>query len=46
MKCKLNPNFQNISGKSGNMMFKTFTKRDGSKETRAYILPEPCLNPA
>ena len=39
MKCKLNPNFQAISGKSGKLMFKTFTKRDGSTETRVYTLP-------
>ena len=40
MKCQLNPNVRNISGKSGQMLFKTFTKRDGSKETRLYILPK------
>ena len=39
MKCTLNPNFQAISGKSGKLMFKTFTKRDGSTETRVYSLP-------
>ena len=39
MKCKLNPNFQAISGKSGKLMFKTYTKRDGTTETRVYSLP-------
>ena len=39
MKCTLNPNFQAISGKSGKLMFKTFTKRDGTTETRVYTLP-------
>ena len=39
MKCTLNPNIQAISGKSGKLMFKTFTKRDGSTETRVYTLP-------
>ncbi len=40
MKCTLNPNFQAISGKAGKLMFKTFTKRDGSTETRVYSLPK------
>ena len=40
MKCTLNPNFQSISGKSGKLMFKTFTKRDGTTETRVYTLPQ------
>ena len=40
MKCTLNPNFQAISGKSGKLMFKTFTKRDGTTETRVYTLPK------
>ena len=39
MKCTLNPNIQAISGKSGKLMFKTFTKSDGSTETRVYSLP-------
>ena len=39
MKCTLNPNIQAISGKSGKLMFKTFTKHDGSTETRVYSLP-------
>ena len=39
MKCKLNPNIQAISGKSGKLMFKTYTKRDGTTETRVYTLP-------
>ena len=40
MKCNLNPNFQAISGKSGKLMFKTYTKRDGTTETRVYTLPQ------
>ena len=40
MKCTLNPNVKSISGKCGSMLFKTFTKRDGSKETRVYKLPQ------
>ncbi len=39
MKCTLNPNIQNLSGKAGKLMFKTFTKRDGTTETRVYALP-------
>lgn len=40
MKCTLNPNIQNLSGKAGKLMFKTFTKRDGTTETRVYTLPQ------
>lgn len=40
MKCELNPNFKNISGKCGGLLYKTFTRRDGKKETRVYILPK------
>ena len=39
MKCILNPNFSAISGKSGNVLFKTFHRADGKTETRAYLLP-------
>ena len=39
MKCTLNPGIKNISGKFGGMIFRTFTRPDGSKETRAYGLP-------
>ena len=39
MKCTLNPNIQNASGKFGNLLFKTFTKPDGSKDVRAYGMP-------
>ena len=39
MKCILNPNIGSISGKSGNMLFKTFHRADGKTETRAYLLP-------
>ena len=38
-KCLLNPQFKNISGRVGNILFKTYTKPDGTKETRAYGLP-------
>lgn len=30
---------ENISGKVGNLVCRTFTRRDGSKETRVYQLP-------
>ena len=39
MKCTLNPNIKNASGKLGNLLFKTFTKPDGTTETRAYGMP-------
>ena len=40
MKCILNPKFDSISGKSGNILFKTFHRADGKTETRAYLLPK------
>lgn len=46
-KCSIkNGVIASISGRLGDLLYKTFTKRDGTKETRAYMLPEPCLNPA
>ena len=39
MKCKLNPNLQSLSGKAGNLLFKTYTKPDGTKVTRCYTMP-------
>ena len=39
MKCKLKSNIESISGRCGNVLYKTFTKLDGSKETRVYLLP-------
>lgn len=39
MKCELVPGIKSMSGKSGGVLFKTFRKPDGSKQTRAYILP-------
>ena len=39
MKCTLNPSIKSASGKLGNLLFKTFTKPDGTKETRAYGMP-------
>lgn len=39
MKCTLNPNIGAISGRSGNVLFKTFHRADGKTETRAYLLP-------
>ena len=39
MKCTLNSNIKSISGKVGSLLFKTYTKPDGTKETRAYGLP-------
>lgn len=39
MKCTLNPEIENISGKCGGLLYKTFTRANGKKETRVYILP-------
>lgn len=39
MKCELVPGIKSMSGKSGGVLFKTFRKPDGSKQTRAYLLP-------
>ena len=39
MKCTLNSNIKSISGKVGSLLFKTYTKPDGTTETRAYGLP-------
>ena len=39
MKCTLNPSFKNVSGRSGDLLFKTFKRPDGSKQTRVYMLP-------
>lgn len=39
MKCILSPNFKSLSGKSGNILYKTFHRADGKTETRAYFLP-------
>ena len=38
MKVELMPGIKSISGKNGNMLFRTYTK-NGKKETRAYFLP-------
>ena len=38
-KVTLRSDLKSISGRIGNIMFKTYTKRDGSKETRAYSVP-------
>ena len=40
MKVLLNSNIQSVSGKCGGMMFKTYKRRDGSTETRMYLLPK------
>ena len=39
MKCKLNPNIESLSGKNGNVLFRTYRKPNGKTETRAYLLP-------
>lgn len=39
MKCELAPGIKSLSGKSGGVLFKTYRKPDGSKQTRAYLLP-------
>lgn len=38
-KVTLRSDLRSISGRIGNIMFKTYTKSDGSKETRAYSVP-------
>jgi len=38
MKVELMAGIKSISGKNGNMLFRTYTK-NGKKETRAYFLP-------
>ena len=45
MKCTLNPAVAQMSGKCGSLLFKTYTKPDGKKETRAYILPKKGTSP-
>jgi len=39
MKCTLNPNIKSISGRVGNVLYKTYKRPDGKTETRAYLLP-------
>ena len=38
-KCELSKNILSISGKIGNLVFKTYKRRDGTTETRAYRKP-------
>ena len=38
MKCQLIPGIKSISGVCGDKLYKTYTKPDGSKETRVYLL--------
>ena len=38
-KVTLRSDIQSISGRVGNILFKTYTKTDGTKETRAYSIP-------
>lgn len=39
MKCILNPEIENISGKCGGLLYRTYKRPNGKKETRVYILP-------
>ena len=39
MKCELNRNIKSISGRVGNVLYKTYKRPDGKTETRAYLLP-------
>lgn len=39
MKCKLNSAIESMSGRCGNMLFKTYKRPNGKTETRAYLLP-------
>ena len=40
MKCTLENGIESMSGKCGGILFKTFTKADGTKQTRAYFMPK------
>ena len=39
MKVTFKNGIESLSGKSGNMIFKTYRRRDGKIETRAYLRP-------
>ena len=39
MKCTLNPEIENISGKIGGLLYRTYKRPNGKTETRAYLLP-------
>ena len=39
MKVELAAGIESVSGKCGNMIFKTFKRPNGKKETRAYFNP-------
>ena len=39
MKCELNPDIKSISGRVGNVLYKTYKRPNGKTETRAYLLP-------
>ena len=39
VKVKLAAGIESASGKTGNVQFRTFTKSDGSTETRMYLIP-------
>ena len=45
MKCTLRPDIESMSGKCGNMLFKTYNRPNGKKETRAYFLPVKSISP-
>lgn len=40
MKCDLNPAIATMSGKCGGMLFRTYTKADGKKQTHVYFMPK------
>ena len=40
MKCTLEDGIESMSGKCGGILFKTYTKADGTKQTRAYFMPK------
>ena len=44
MKCSLEAGIESMSGKCGSLLFKTFTKADGTKQTHAYIMPKKGYN--
>lgn len=45
MKVTLSQGIETMSGKSNGVLFKTYTRPNGKKETRAYILPVKDVSP-
>ena len=45
MKVTLSQGIESMSGKSNGVLFKTYNRPNGKKETRAYILPVKDVSP-